>query len=351
MTFHGSYHRDDVTFLLKPADIGYVDVAEKEHLIQSGARHYSEMLSPEKVPSPAYMRLYEEALARNAGRLNADVRTLARLMSDAVSGVPVIVSLVRAGTPIGVLLQRTFGEMGVATTHYSVSIIRGRGIDMVAMDEIVARHGPGNIVFVDGWTGKGAIADELGSALADTGVEPRLAVVADPAGRATMAATTDDYVIPSGILNGIVSGLVSRSVLNDDVVGEGDYHACLHQTHLAEHDRTMSFIDAVMAARPISTGTPWTPERANVARTASASIVAGIMNSNGITDVNRVKPGIAEATRAILRRVPHSVHLRDEDDQDTAHVLELAREAGVDIQRLPAESPYRAITIIRKVAE
>lgn len=351
MTFHGSYHQDDVTFLLKPAAIDYVDVAEKEQLIQSGRRHYSEMLSPEKVPSPTYMRLYDQALARNARRLNGDIRRVASDMLENVAGVPVIVSLARAGTPIGVLLQRTFLRAGLQTSHYSVSIIRGRGIDMVAMEEIAARHGKRDIVFVDGWTGKGAIATELQSALQGTGIVPRLAVVADPAGCAKMASTTDDYVIPSGILNGIVSGLVSRSVLNDDVVGVGDYHACLHQTHLAEHDRTLAFIDAIMAAEPVIEGTKWTPAEAARARTASARTISDIMREQHVDDVNRVKPGIAEATRAILRRLPHSVHLRDEGDVDTLHVVELAREANVPIHRLPAESPYRAITVIRSVAE
>ena len=66
--FSGSYDREDVVFLLKPSAIEPVDIAAKEALIQSGARHYSEMLSAEKLPDARYMILYAEALARNAGR-------------------------------------------------------------------------------------------------------------------------------------------------------------------------------------------------------------------------------------------------------------------------------------------
>lgn len=351
MTFHGSYDPQDVTFLLKPAQIEFVDVAEKERLIQSGARHYSEMLSPEKVPGAAYMALYEQALERNAGRLHADIRRLASAILERIPGIPVIVSLARAGTPIGVLLQRAFRRVGIPSHHYSVSIIRGRGIDMVAMNEIVAAHGKDGIVFVDGWTGKGAITDELTRALDGTDIKPRLAVVADPAGRATIAATTDDYVIPSGILNGIVSGLISRTVLNDDVVGEGDYHACLHQTHLAEHDRTLDFIAAIESADPVTEGSVWTKEAAEVARKEASSVVKSIMDQHELRDVNRVKPGIAEATRAILRRVPDAVHLRDSNDPDTLHVVHLANEAGVPIHQLPSDCPYRAVTVIKSVGE
>ena len=42
----------------------------------------------------------------------------------------VIVSLARAGTPIGVLIKRYLEKKYcVQLTHYSISIIRGRGID------------------------------------------------------------------------------------------------------------------------------------------------------------------------------------------------------------------------------
>jgi len=351
MSFHGSYEPRDVTFLLKPAEIGFVDVNEKERLIQSGKRHYSEMISPEKVPGTAYMRLYEEALERNAGRLKGDIAKLADMIVAHAGDHVTLVSLARAGTPIGVLLQRVMRARGIDSRHYSVSIIRGRGIDRIAMDTIVADRGTEGIVFVDGWTGKGAITDELRSALEGTGIDPVLAVVADPAGRATMAATTDDYVIPSGILNGIVSGLISRTVLNDDVVGPGDYHACLHQTHLAEHDRSIAFIDAIETSVALDMGAPWSPALAQQAKGTSRQVVLDIMDRHGVTDVNRVKPGIAEATRAILRRVPDAVHVRDLDDIDTIHVVHLAREAGLAIHPLPSDCPYRAVTVIRTLGE
>ena len=45
--------------------------------------------------------------------------------------------------------------------HYSVSIIRDRGIDENALHYIYRTHPEGKIQFVDGWTGKGAISIEL----------------------------------------------------------------------------------------------------------------------------------------------------------------------------------------------
>src|SRR3546814_8953493 len=72
--------------------------------------------------------------------------------------------------------------------------------------------------------------------------------VLDPAGRADLAASCDDYVIPSGLLHGIVAGLVSRSILNDALVGPNDFHACVSMPEHAASDVSRDFIDTVERA-------------------------------------------------------------------------------------------------------
>ena len=82
-----------------------------------------------------------------------------------------LVSLARAGTPVGVLMRRWAQHRhGLDLPHYAVSIVRGRGIDANALRWLAAHHDPADVVFVDGWTGKGAITRELAAALE----EPRL---------------------------------------------------------------------------------------------------------------------------------------------------------------------------------
>ena len=353
MFFSGSYQPRDVQFLLKPASIDTTPVAEKEALIQSGKRHYSEMLSPEAVPDERYLDLYAEALERNAGRLHADIKTLAKAIKqrEETAASCVVVSLVRAGTPIGVLLNREMERLGIAGAHYSISIIRGRGIDENALAYILEHHAPSEIVFVDGWTGKGAITGELIKSVEEfgLGVEPFLAVVADPAGCAHLAATTEDYVIPSGLLNGVVSGLVSRSVLNDALVGPGEFHACLYMQEHADHDLSNAFLEATEAAAPAArTSQHWTLESAQAARTACQDMLKSIMDDDGVTDVNRIKPGIAEATRAILRRVPEKVYLADPSDPEVSHMIYLAEKSGVPVEQRDLGN-YRAVTIIKKL--
>lgn len=351
--FSGSYPLSDVRFLLKPVTLAPVDTALKEQLIQSGARHYSEMLSPERQPSAAYLSLYHAALERHATRLGGDIASLAAALDGMrpCGKEIVIISLARAGTPIGILLSRALARLGRKTAHYSISIIRDRGIDAAALAHIAARHDPEDAIFVDGWTGKGAISGELRRSLAqsDLGFEPFLTVIADPGGRAELAATGDDYLIASGLLNSVVSGLVSRSILNEDVVKPGEFHACVHYRDLAAHDLSNAFVDRIDAEaqrarpKPLDGVAAERPARVQ----ACDELVSNIMARFDLSERNRIKPGIAEATRALLRRLPDRLLVRDAENDDVAHLLLLAEEQGIPVETLPAECPFRAVTIIK----
>ncbi len=348
--FSGSYDEGDVTFLLKQVTLGLTDVAAKEALIQSGARHYSEMLSPETPPTPEYLALYEAALARNGARLAGDIAAIAASLDVRHRACKeiVLVSLVRAGTPIAILIARALRRLGRTVAHYAVSIIRDRGIDLNALDHIMRHHDQDDIVFVDGWTGKGAIANELRSSLAGR-MKPFLVVVADPAGQADLAATNDDYLIASGLLNGVVSGLVSRSILSSDIVGPSDFHACMRLDTLAPFDRSSSFIDYIDALANPTKPVADDPVARSTARAACENMVSWIMADAKANSRNLVKPGIAEATRAILRRVPDRMYIRDLSDPNVQHLVHLAKAKGVSIEPLNHTGHFRAVAVIRSI--
>lgn len=356
---HGSYDADDCLFLLKPVHLAPTDVVEKERLIQSGVRHYSEMLPDEQVPDPLYLAMFDRMVEENGLRFAADVVNLARSIGERhYVRQPVLVSLARAGTPVGVLLKRALAKLQVDAVHYSVSIIRDRGIDTRALDAIVARHDPRDIVFVDGWTGKGTISRELTRSLdayymaGGAIIEPVLAVVADPAGAADISATDEDYLIPSGLLNGIVSGLVSRTVLRDDLVGPGEYHACVVLDHLRPHDRSRSFVEHVDLCMDEVLARPQTaPAPRHGAREMVDQMVADLMRTYDIADRNRIKPGLAESTRALLRRVPYRLLVRDRADPAVRSLMHLADQRGVTVREIPLPEPWKAVTIIASLGD
>ena len=350
----GSYLPEDVQFLLRPVSIGLTDVLEKERLIQTQQKHYSEMISQEDAPSAAHMALFERALAQNGQRMAADVQALALALHAHNQGSEIVlVSFVRAGLPLGVLLRRALNGLGRKAHHYGISIVRDRGIDKVALEAIIAAHGAENIVFVDGWTGKGAICGEIVRSLGDDPrfpSKPRLVVLADPCGRAWLAASAEDWIIPSGILGATVSGLVSRSIWPAD----GGLHGCVVYDHLRACDVTRSFIEQIEALRAgitASPAQPWSDEQAAGLQRDALGVVQSLAERFDISNLNRIKPGIAEATRAVLRRVPDQVLVRDRSDADVQLLIHLTDRAGLQVQQVgDVLGPYRAVTVIRGVS-
>lgn len=353
----GSYDPSDVVFLLKEVDIAPTGVEEKERLIQSGEKHYSEMISMENAPSALHTDLYKRALAHNAVRMAKEVLALANCIAHEIQDGPIVlVSLVRAGLPLGVLLKSALSSSGRQCYHYGVSIIRDKGIDRAAMDAIASAHGTANIVFVDGWTGKGAIAGELCRSLRAIGgfpAQPRLCVLADPCGRAWLSASSDDWIIPSGILGATVSGLISRTIWP----GDDGLHGCVRYSHLAEVDQTKSFVNAIRVSmerllpETIPTVSPLSDHDRDALQRTSQSVIEAVAAKYGITNINRVKPGIAEATRAVMRRVPDHVLVRCASDPDVRLLMHLTDLAGIKVQEVGDDlGPYRAITVIKQVS-
>jgi len=356
-----SYAPEDVTFLLTPIRIAPTDVAEKERLIQAGQAHYSEMISEERRPDARYLAIYEQALERHLARIAGDIARIAlRIRQDITTGELSpslsLCSLVRAGIPYGVLLRRALTLLGVDVAHYGVSIIRDRGLDAAAMAHVCAERPDADILFVDGWTGKGAISGELTEAWqALSGHSPRLVVLADPSGHAWLSGSHDDWLIPSGILGANVSGLISRSILRPDLMAPGDFHAAMTVEHLADIDYSRTFVDRVMAEfnAVLAQATPAERDPALCARhqRQAAECVEAIAKRHGVDNLNRVKPGIAEATRAVLRRRPRKVYLRDADDPDLAALVHLCQQDAIETEVNPElTGPFRAITLIEKVS-
>lgn len=352
----GSYEAADVHFLLRAMHIAPTDVAEKERLIQTNQRHYSEMIGVETAPSESHKSLFEAALSKNGCRMAGEIQSLALTIKSMYAGPTIaLVSFVRAGLPLGVLLRRALIDLGVDAHHYGVSIVRDRGIDHIALEAIIAAHGASNILFVDGWTGKGAIADQLECSLNDDERfkdKARLVVLADPCGKATLAASAEDWIIPSGILGATVSGLVSRSIWPDD----GGLHGCVVYDHLLGHDVTRSFVDHIdgerkKITREISAAKLWTSEEKSKLQARAKLVVDELAECFKVANINRIKPGIAEATRAVLRRVPDHVLVRRRADSDVQLLMHLTELAGIQVEEAgDVLGPYRAVTIIKGVS-
>ena len=370
----GSYLASDVTVLLDIVNkdaVADVPVSQKEALIQSGQRHYSDMLTLEDAPTARHEQLYQQALAQGTTRTATDIGNLAYTLHHTFQQTVsperplVFVSLVRAGLPVGVLLQRALTDIdssyALPSVHYGISIIRDRGLDSVALQMILDAHPNSAIVFVDGWTGKGAIYQELSRSL-DVFSNPNhpnfanifhqgvdvipLLTLADPAGVAWLAASEEDWLIPSGLLNSTVSGLISRSLYTSPQSG---LHRSVFYDNLVQVDHSLAFIDHIdTARRALSTPLQYL-QTFKQPRYQTAALIDTLAAEYDISNRNRIKPTIAEATRAILRRDPERILLATADHPDTVLLRHLCSERDIKIDVVGNKIlPYQAITLIQK---
>ncbi|MFF0479021.1 phosphoribosyltransferase [Streptomyces sp. NPDC004284] len=349
-----SYAPEEVGWLLQ--DLSDVELEapteEREEAIQSGGAHYAESLPVEYQPSERYQELFQAALESSAARIARAVGTVTETVLAERSARPVLVSLARAGTPVGVLMRRwAQARHGLDLPHYAVSIVRGRGIDANALRWLAAHHDPADVVFVDGWTGKGAITRELAEALKEfDGFDPEIAVLADPGSCVRTYGTREDFLIPSACLNSTVSGLISRTVLRSDLVGPDDFHGAKFYRELADADVSEAFLDAVAArfdevAASVDTDVKELLAADRTPTWEGWAAVERISEEYGIHDVNLVKPGVGETTRVLLRRVPWKILAKRGADADLAHVRLLAEQRGVPVEEVD-ELPYSCVGLI-----
>ncbi|GAA2048494.1 hypothetical protein GCM10009722_01380 [Williamsia deligens] len=305
--------------------------------------------------------MFEEVLRETAGELAAAVATVTDLVLAERGTDIVLASLARAGTPVGILMRRWARQRhGLDIPHFAVSIVRDRGIDAAAVRWLAQRWSPADIVFVDGWTGKGAITRELADALdvlhraGGPRCDPDLAVLADPGHCVRTYGTRADFLIASACLNSTVSGLVSRTVLNESLIAPGQFHGAKFYRELADSDVSAHLLDTV-TARFADVGDTVEARVADL-RTADRTptfsgwrSVERIRDEYGISSVNFVKPGVGETTRVLLRRVPWRVLVRDPDDPALRHILALAAARDVPIVVDP-DLTYACVGLIKESA-
>lgn len=359
-----SYPDNDITFLLKDVTDEFEEssLEERERAVQTGG-HYAERLPVEYRPSEEYTKLYHQSVEETKMQLSHLLGVVARrIQLNAGTEDIVLVSLARAGSPIGILIKRYAEKMlNLQWPHYSVSILRDKGIDEKAIHTILGNHPGSRIQFIDGWTGKGAIQKELTKSLEyfnqkyGSNLEDDMAVLADPGACAVLFGTREDFLIPSACLNSTVSGLVSRTILNERFIGSDDYHGAKFYGDLIEEDLSNDFVDKVTACfpetskasekeayqTPVTAGRTWEGMK-------EVEDIGRKMYSE--TDYHLVKPGVGETTRVLLRRNPWKVLVRDLQHPDVKHILILAEEKDVPVEEVPGLF-YRSIGLIKSGKE
>ncbi|QTA79162.1 Phosphoribosyl transferase, RNA-binding domain-containing [Desulfonema limicola] len=361
--YNGSYLPDDAVFLLKDLSnqIKEQGNMEREKAIQSGV-HYSEMLPIEYKPSDKYMEIFNLLIPKYAQE-NAIASALAAEKIISLKGRNIVlVSLARAGTPAGILFKRYIKyKYNLNLPHYSISIIRGKGIDENAIKYIEQKHKGSHIQFIDGWTGKGTITRELEQACIKynqewgSSLDSGMAVIADPGHCVPIFGTRKDLMIPSACLNSTVSGLISRTVHRKDLIYENDFHGVKFYKEFVDSDMSNQFVDMISQyySGSIFDKIDTIMEKSYVQDSEISwkgmKDIEKIISDFNIQNINFVKPGIGETTRVLLRRIPWKI-LISPDSNDLEHILQLAGEKNIDIEEYKL-SAYQCCGLIRPVKQ
>jgi len=347
----GSYSPADVVFLLKEIGglVPEIDNQQREEAIQGGT-HYSEMLPVEYQPKPEYIALFHQMLCATGAKIALAAAIVAEQIFRLKGKSMILVSLARAGTPIGILIKRYLAEKyNIILPHYSISIIRGKGIDENAVLYMMQQHPGFTIQFIDGWTGKGAITAELIAACQQFNekynehIEPDLAVLADPGYCARLYGTREDFCIPSACLNSTVSGLISRTVHRSDLIGEFDFHGAKFYTEWQGLDVSQVFIESIVKHFPsVVHEAQATAEQ--LLQNVELPTWSGIQSIKElqaifkIPDINMIKPGVGETTRVLLRRIPWKILIDHKENPNLQHILLLAKDRGVEVEEFAGMS-------------
>lgn len=345
----GTYADNECIFLLKNMNglIENMTAEQREEQKKKGVPYYA-MIPTEEPIKEEYNKLFLELLNKSANSLAKSIGIMADSIFNEKGEDTVIVSLVRAGTPFGIL-ARDYIELkyGVSVPHYSISIIRKKGIDENSLIYILGRHPKAKIQFVDSWTGKGSITNELKKSIEDfnkkyeTNIDCKLAVVADPARISRICGTREDVIIPNCCLNSTVCGLVSRSYYNDDILSENDFHGAIEYWHLIEQDYSRCFIEKIRKEFL----TIKTEARYHNVEDYGIRTIRKISNEFNISDEDKIKLSIGETSRMLLRKKPKLLLIKNFDNPDLAHIIKMGRDKGVEMIEYD-KSDYECIAII-----
>lgn len=348
-------YNDDCIFLLKDLtnDIKEITIKEKEHLIRAGI-NYSEMISKENKPSEDVRNIFLNMLKRDKKLIAYYVAKISEIIYREKGSDLVIVSLARAGTPYGILIKKYLKfKYSVDIPHYSISIIRGKGIDVNALKYILGKHKEGKIQFVDGWTGKGSITKELDKSINkfneknNTDIDNSLAVISDPAKLCRICGTREDFGIATCCLNSTVSGLISRTIHNEKYVGENDFHGAKTLYYLKEYDYSQYFIDEIVNVFKDIKICEEDLKLEFENKEYSVCVTNKIREVYDVNNINNIKLSVGESARVLLRRDPRIILVKNKNDRNIEHIIKLAEEKGVEVIECKF-SDYNCISIIKE---
>lgn len=339
---HSYKNKDDVVLLLKDmtGKVEPVSMEERKRRVEAG-EYVRSIIIKEYEVSDKYRDIVHKYMDDYISDMAKYVGILAEQLYAVKGDSLVLVDIVRAGIPIGILVKRYLKQFyGVNISHYGISLVKG--LDKNAMDYIINKHGVEGIQFIDGWTGKGTVAKEVRrSAVCFPGVDSSLAVLSDCINQAKYAGTREDVYIPHSPLNAAVTGLVSITVKNEEHSGPLDFHSAVYLSDLEKYDESEEFVCKVSDCFVKQNSKELCVEKSTDDKEIDR-LAKSIKR-----DKKLLNPGINEAARAVLRRDLEALLVKDVCDSNLLPLIELAGSKNVPVIEMKCLEGYKAVSVAK----
>ena len=285
--------------------------------------------------SEEYLNLCKELGKKYIKQTATAVGILAEQLYKYKSNNVVLVSIVRSGIPIGILVKRYLqNKYKKQIYHYAISI--KEGIDPKAINYIISKHNVKDIQFVDSWTGKGTVARRIVKyAKLYEGLDSSLAVLSDCINLTKYCGIREDIAIPQAPINACITGIVSVPIILED---KSTYDGAIYLQDLEELDFSEEYIEAV--EKEFDYNCSADSFNTEIKEVEEVNDIAEKFN----VDISKINPGINEAARAILRRKVSVLLVNDKNDIQVSEIIELAKLKNVKVEEYDFKY-YKASTI------
>ena len=131
-----------------------------------------------------------------------------------------------------------------------------------------------------------------------------------------------------------------------------EYHGAIYYKHLLNEDESYRFIENVEKYFNNTDKKLIPSEYEKDENFKGIDEVKEIAKEYNIEDINKVKPGVGETTRVLLRRVPDRVIVNKNttEKEHLKHIYQLANDKNVPIEYRELKK-YNVIGIIKDVAD
>ena len=314
-----TYNNQDVEILL-------TDLTDKKEEI---------IYTKEYEMSEEYLELCKKLGEKYIKQTAIAVGNLAEQIYKYKSQNVVLVSIVRSGIPIGILVKRYLqNKYKKDIYHYAISI--KNGIDKNAMNYILSKHNVKDIQFIDSWTGKGTVSRTIKQSAAQfEGLDSSLAVLSDCINITKYCGIREDLAIPQAPINACITGIVSVPIILEN---KDKFDGAIYLEDLENKDFSKEYLDLVEKEFDYNCNSDgFNSELQELNEVEKISEKFNV-------DISKINPGINEAARAILRRKLSLLLVKDKNDIQVSEIIDLANLKNIKIEEYDFKY-YKAASI------